>query len=61
MGQAFKILIMKLMVVGSDKIFAIENFYFKYLSALGVETKTFNAQSFFFDYYQKGNFKQNNF
>lgn len=45
---------MKLMVVGSDKIFAIENFYFKYLSELGVETKTFNAQSFFFDYYQKG-------
>ncbi|MES2732320.1 MAG: glycosyltransferase [Bacteroidota bacterium] len=44
---------MKVLVVGSDKIFAIENCYVKYLKELGVEVNQFSAQSIFYDYYQK--------
>ena len=44
---------MKILVIGSDKIFAIENFYVKSLRQLGVEVYQFPAQSFFYDYYQK--------
>lgn len=40
--------------MGSDKIFAIENFYFKHLSELGVKVRLFNAQGMFYDYYQAG-------
>ncbi len=46
---------MKLLIVGSDKIFSIENFYFKYLNELGVDTKRFTAQAAFYDYYYNGN------
>jgi len=44
---------MKLLVVGSDKIFAIENFYVKYLRELGIEILHFSAHSMFYDYYNK--------
>ncbi|MDB5280369.1 MAG: hypothetical protein JWR61_5324 [Ferruginibacter sp.] len=44
---------MKLFVVGSDKIYAIENFYVKYLRENGVEVFHFTAQTSFYDYYQK--------
>ena len=44
---------MKLFIVGSDKIYAIENFYVKYLRELGVEVMHFPAQSMFYDHYQK--------
>lgn len=44
---------MKLFLVGSDKIYAIENFYVKYLRQAGVEVCHFPAQSMFYDYYQK--------
>jgi len=45
---------MKILVVGSDKIYAIENFYVKYLREAGIDILHFSAQSIFYDYYQKG-------
>ncbi len=45
---------MKILVVGSDKIYAIENFYVKYLRESGIDVFHFSAQSIFYDYYQKG-------
>lgn len=44
---------MKLLLAGSNKIYAIENFYIKYLRELGVEIVHFPAQTMFYDYYQK--------
>lgn len=44
---------MKLLIVGSDKIYAIENFYVNYLRKLGVSVHQFSAQSLFYDYYQQ--------
>ena len=44
---------MKLLIVGSDKIFAIENFYVKYLRVLDVEVVQFAAHSRFIDYHQR--------
>ncbi len=44
---------MKIFIVGSDKVYAIENFYAKYLREIGVEIFHFSAQSIFYDYYQK--------
>ena len=44
---------MKIFLTGSNKIYAIENFYKKYLMELGVEVFHFPAQSMFYDYYQK--------
>jgi spore maturation protein CgeB len=43
---------MRLLIVGSDKVFAIENFYVKYLKEAAVEIRLFTAQSIFYDYYQ---------
>lgn len=44
---------MKILLVGSDKVFAIENFFARHLRSLGVDVYHFAAQSTFFDYYQK--------
>ena len=44
---------MKLLIVGSDKIFAIENYYVKYLREEGCDVSQFPAQSIFLDQYQK--------
>jgi hypothetical protein len=44
---------MKLLIAGSDKIYAIENYYAKYLRALGVDVYHFSAQSLFYDYYHQ--------
>ena len=44
---------MKLLIAGSDKVYAIENFYVKYLRELGIEVFHFPSQSIFYDYYQK--------
>ncbi len=44
---------MRLYIAGSDKVYAIENFYVKYLRQLGVEVFHFPSQSIFYDYYQK--------
>lgn len=43
----------RIMTVGSDKIFAIENFYNKYLRQSGVHVDVFNSYNIFFDYYYK--------
>ncbi len=45
---------MKILVVGSDKVYAIENIYVKYLSELEGETRLFPAQTIFYDYYGNG-------
>ena len=44
---------MKLFIVGSDKIYAIENYYVKHLKVSGVEVFHFPAQTIFYDYYLK--------
>ena len=44
---------MRLLIVGSDKIYAIENFYVKYLREAEINVSHFSAQSLFYDYYQK--------
>lgn len=44
---------MKLMLIGSDKVYAIENHYVKHLRELGVDVQTFCAQTIFYDYYYK--------
>lgn len=43
---------MRLLIVGSDKVFAIENFYLRYLKESAIEVRLFTAQSIFYDYYQ---------
>lgn len=45
---------MRLLIVGSDKVYAIENFYARYLPENGWTVKQFPAQSRFYDYYQRG-------
>jgi spore maturation protein CgeB len=42
---------MKLLIIGSDKVYSIENFYFKYFNELGIDVTRFNAQAIFYDYY----------
>ena len=44
---------MKIFIVGSDNINAIENFYVQYLEEIGIEIFHFTAQTIFYDYYQK--------
>jgi spore maturation protein CgeB len=44
---------MRLFIVGSDKVYAIENFYVKYLRKLGIDVFHFPAQTMFYNYYQK--------
>jgi len=41
------------MIVGSDKVYAIENFYVRHLREAGVAVDHFAAQAIFLDYYQK--------
>lgn len=40
-------------MVGSDKIFAIENYFLKYLKASGIEVLHLSARSTFYDHYQR--------
>ncbi len=44
---------MKILIVGSDKVYSIENYYFKYLQELGEDVQVFTAQAIFYDYYFK--------
>lgn len=44
---------MRILVVGSDKVYAIENLFVKYLRESGNEVFHFSAQSMFYDFYQK--------
>jgi spore maturation protein CgeB len=41
----------RILIVGSDKIFAIENHYVKYFKERDADVHLFNAPSIFFDYY----------
>jgi spore maturation protein CgeB len=43
---------MRLMIVGSDKVFAIENFYIRHISETGTPLQIFPAQSIFYDFYE---------
>lgn len=49
------------MLVGSDKVFAIENFYIKYLRTGGHTVIHYPAQSLFYDYLQKSLFNKSLF
>jgi spore maturation protein CgeB len=44
---------LKILVVGPDKIFSIENFYVRYLRELGVEVTNYPSQNIFYEYYRK--------
>lgn len=44
---------MKLLIVGSDKVYAIENLYVKYIREQDCEVSLFPAQGFFYDYYHR--------
>jgi spore maturation protein CgeB len=44
---------MRLLIIGSDKIYAIENFYEKYIREPGTEVSLFPAQHFFYEYYNR--------
>jgi len=44
---------MRLLIVGADEVHAIENFYFKYIRAEGVEVNLLPAHRIFNEYYYK--------
>ena len=44
---------LKVLVVGSDNTFSIENFYVKYLKENSIDVSRFLAPNIFYDYYQK--------
>lgn len=46
---------MKLLIVGSNKVYAIENYYAKYIEEFGWDVYHYPASSIFFDYYNQGN------
>jgi spore maturation protein CgeB len=45
---------MKVLIVGADKIFSIENFFVRHLTNLGLDVRQFTSQNLFNDYYQEG-------
>ncbi|HEX5170354.1 MAG TPA: glycosyltransferase [Cyclobacteriaceae bacterium] len=45
--------ISRILMVGSDKVFAIENYYLKYLKASGIDVIHLSARSIFYDHYQR--------
>ena len=49
---------MKILLVGSDKVFAIEIFYVKYLREMGVDVRSFPSHRYFYDYYDKSIFNK---
>lgn len=49
---------MKILLIGSDKVFAIENFYVKYLRKSGHTVIHYPAQSLFYDYLQRSIFNK---
>lgn len=48
----------KILIVGSNKIFAIERYYIKYLRELGVNLEQFCAFDLFLDYYERNIFNK---
>jgi spore maturation protein CgeB len=49
---------MRVLIAGSDKVFAIENFYAKHMAERGVDVLHFPSQSIFYDYYGAGLFNK---
>jgi spore maturation protein CgeB len=49
---------MRILIVGSDKVYAIENFYKKYFEESGVDVLLFTAQNYFYEYYQRSLFNK---
>ncbi len=43
---------MKLLIIGSDEVYAIENMYVRYLRELGIEVFSFSSRRLFYDYYK---------
>lgn len=41
------------MIVGSDNVFAIENYFVKHFKNMGVSVDIFNAQTIFYNFYEK--------
>lgn len=44
---------MRLMIVGANNVYNLENYYVKYLREFGIEVYHFFAQSIFYEYYRK--------
>ncbi len=49
---------LKILVVGSAEVWAIENYYVKYLKEEGVKVSRYSAQTAFYKYYQKNIFNK---
>lgn len=49
---------MRLLIVGPDEVYSIENFYAQYLEEFGVKISRFAAQNLFYKYYYSGNFNK---
>lgn len=49
---------MKILITGSDKIYAIENYYVKYLREYGINVFHFPSQNLFLDHYSKNIFNK---
>jgi spore maturation protein CgeB len=49
---------LRILVVGSAEVWAIENYYVKYLREEGVQVSHFSAQTIFYAYYQKNIFNK---
>lgn len=49
---------MKVLIVGSDSVFAIENFYMRYMKQQGVDVELYAAQQAFYAYYNKNIIKK---
>src|SRR4051812_40634905 len=49
---------MRIFIVGSDKIYAIENYYEKYLKEMGADVFLFTAQNYFYEYYNRSIFNK---
>lgn len=44
---------MRILLVGSEEVFSIENHYLQHLRGLGEEVSTYPAQSYFYEYYYR--------
>lgn len=42
---------MKVLIVGAEEIYSLENYYIKYLKEIGVEVHQFSSQRMFYQYY----------
>jgi hypothetical protein len=43
----------KILVIGANRVYAIENFYVRYMRESGLEVEHFPAQEYFYNYYYK--------